>query len=181
MNACLDGLENPTVFVSTAALIVIVLLVWAQLQAGGRTNDRNKRDRNVNYVCGFAWTYLAILFALIAVAIFVYDKTCPWGKGFLILSFLMTCINIFISLAQSIARIFKPSGECLGEKSSREKIWSVGWLAGLVGLALISFSLAYRSEWCNVLFLTLFWIGKVILIGAGICGVIKIIRDRKKK
>ena len=175
MGNCLNILNEPTVFVSTAALIVIVLLVWAQLQAGGRTSDQDKRAGNINWVCGFAWTYLAILFALIAVAIFVYDKTCQLSKGFLMLAFLMTCINISISLALSIADIFKPSGECLEGKSSRKKIWSVGWLAGLVGLGFISFPLAYCWEWWLVL------IGKVILIGAGICGIIKIIRDRKKK
>ncbi len=145
MIPCLNSLEKDIVFIPIAALLALVLLVWVQLHVRG-----GREERNVNWYCGVAWAYLAILFALFAVALFVLDNASACAKGFLILAFFMTGMNIFVLFVLNIfqLRIFS-GGECpenppvtsfVGGCSCR-KSFSLIWLATLAGLILISFSL----------------------------------------
>jgi hypothetical protein len=143
MDGCLNSLNDPVVFIPTAALLALVLMVLTQLHAGGRAN-------NVNLVCGRAWIYLALLSALIAVAFFVHDNTSACAKGFLILSFFMTGIEIFILFLLNIARFRSRFEHSSGEEPPVESLlgecgWSrfcgLIWLAMLAGLLLISLSL----------------------------------------
>jgi hypothetical protein len=152
MANCLNILDNAVVFLAAASLIVIVLLVWAQLY--GRHGNILEQARNVNWITGLVWTYAAMLFALIAVGIFVPAKSLnndgyiSLAKGFLTLAFLMTGVNMAIAILVNGAAIFKPSiasSESLVGNAER-KCWVIPWVLCWVGLGFISFYLAGRLQ-----------------------------------
>jgi len=132
---CLNLLGEPEVFIPAATLLALVLLVWAQLYASG-----GSETKNVHWVMGLFWTYLAMFFALAAVAALFFRDN--WAKGFLILSFFMTVVNILVALLKSGSLIFIPSGKSLVGRSAENKYWVLAWLALLFGLGFISFSVA---------------------------------------
>lgn len=134
----LNVLDNQQGFLLVATLIVIVLLVRAQLYARG---EARKQDKDVNGVMGFVWIYLAILFALAAVAALFFNVTAC-AKGFLILSFLMTVVSILAALLKRGSLIFIPRWKSLVGESTERKWWVLVWLALLIGLGFISFHLA---------------------------------------
>jgi hypothetical protein len=136
MGICLNVLESPEVFLLAATLLALVLLVWAQLYASGQAS---KQPKNVHWVMGLFWTYLAMFFALAAVAALSLNANVC-AKGFLVLSFLMTAVNILLALLLSFTLIWRPPEESLVGKSAQNKCWVFAWLALLFGLALISFS-----------------------------------------
>ena len=164
--SCLNLLERPDVFIPTAALLALVLLVWVELHVlgGGERNARvhvncgrggrnfnvhvhdGREGRNINWFCGVAWAYLGILSALTAVALFINNPTSACAKGFLILSFFMTGINIFILFLRNIAPLLwrgfsrEPFRESLLGEFGRSRLCGLLWLATLFGLVLISFS-----------------------------------------
>jgi hypothetical protein len=172
MNRCLNLLEKPEVFLPAAALLALVLLVWAQLSV---PRERKDLDRDFNLVCGFVWTYLAILFALVAVAIFINDKTNDYAKGFLILSFFMAVTNLligivttFIKLLLNIKRGRNMSGSLTKLRGQCVKIfWLViFWCFLLIGLGFISFSpslLRVRFCWSWQFILGLSLVGVALL------------------
>ncbi len=150
MDKCLNILDRPEVFIPVAALIVIVLLVWAQLSARGKTEDLYK---DVNLVLGFVWTYFAIFIALIAVAVFILtngslDGINPWPKFLLVLSFLMTMANVIVSFGLTLYRLLgkdsfiRSPTEGLNEeeKHSVKRDFTIYWISVLVGLVLVSLS-----------------------------------------
>ena len=162
MGTCLNLLGEANVFIPTAALLALVLLVWVQLHVHGGG------ERDVNWFCGVAWAYLAILFALIAVAIFVHGNTSACAKGFLVLAFFMTVTNIVIVFVLKFARFRsrfehfsskkphmksckesceKPPVESLLGECGWSRLCGLIWLATLAGLLLISFSLV--GVWCR--------------------------------
>jgi hypothetical protein len=139
MDACLNLLNRPEVFIPTAALLALVLLVWVQLHIHG------KGPRSVNWICGVAWAYLAILSALTAVALFIHNPTSTCAKGFLILAFFMTGINIITLFVLNVADLLwglsrMPNKSLFGE-SAKSKCWGLAWLATFFGLLLVSLSL----------------------------------------
>jgi hypothetical protein len=136
MGTCLNVLEDTQGFLLVATLIVLVSLVRVQLYASGRGR---RQDENVNWVAGLVWTYLALSFALVAVALFVCEKSAC-DKGFLIWSFLMTGVSILTAILQNVIRIFR-EGSIVGTGNSRcERIrWSVWWVFLGFGLGILSF------------------------------------------
>jgi hypothetical protein len=136
MGNCLNFLAEPSVFITTATLLVIVLLVWAQLYARG---EARKQERNVNWIIGLAWTYGAMLFALTAVAALPFNVNL--AKGFLVLSFLMTVFSILSAVFRTLMLIFVPEGSIVDTGNTCcEKIkWSICWALLLVGLGILSF------------------------------------------
>ena len=142
MGTCLNVLNDPEHFLLAATLIVLVLLVWAQLYASGRVS---KQDKNVNWRMGLFWTYLAMFFALVAVAT-LFLNSVNVAKGFLILSLLMAVVNIVIALLQNFIHIFR-EGSIVGTGDSRcERIrWSVCWVFFGFGLGILSFG--YVLNW----------------------------------
>jgi hypothetical protein len=157
---CLNILGEPQVFVAIAALIVIVLLVWAQLYTTGSKDP----DKNINFWCGITWTNTAIFFVLIAVGLYVLlGRTNDWAKGFLALSFLMTVTDILIYIFISIFNILlgKPANEPLtkaGKNYWKRTPWIFGWVFWGFGLGCVSFHIAGLIErlW--------FYIGKFVLL-----------------
>jgi hypothetical protein len=159
MDACLNLLGQPVVFIPIAALLALILLVWAQLhmRGGGK--------RSVNWTCGVTWAFLALLSALIAVAIFVPSNTSDCAKGFLMLAFFMAVVNVVIIVVLEIADLFwdlssRPNHSLLAE-SAGNQCWAFVWLALLFGLGFISFSVA--NELTCLLWNLLFWIGVVLV------------------
>jgi hypothetical protein len=137
---CFNLLGQPEVFIPTAALLALVLLVWVQLHVHGKEKEE---ERDVNWFCGVAWAYLAILSALTAVALFICEiSTC--ARGFLILAFFMTGINIIIVFVLNIANIArlrfedfpskKPPAKSLLGECGKNKLCGLFWLATLAGL-----------------------------------------------
>jgi len=180
---CLNLLNRPEVFIPTAALIVLVLLVWAQLYASGRASNQPK---NFNWIAGLVWTYLAMLFALVAVALFVIGGgAASCARGFLVLSFLVTIFNILIAIGLNIIKIVfkKPLDEPLTRAPINSGLWGEGWLLYwgflLIGLGFISFSpslLGVRFCWS-----WLFIIGLVLIGAAVVVGVVLLFRGRNKE
>jgi hypothetical protein len=139
--SCLNSLNNPVVFIPTAALIVLVLLVWVSFRPGAKDSEPN-----INFTLSNIWTYVAILFALVATAIFIFTNTCSWAKFFLILSFLMTLLNIFIWFVTALIYAFITGGKQLTSVTQqscwRQKWpWTAFWLIALDGLTIL-------RNWC---------------------------------
>lgn len=149
MGNCLNVLDTPEVFILVATLLVLVLLVWAQLS---KPKENKDLDKDFNLVCGFAWTYLAIFFALIAVALFICEiNTC--ANGFLVLSFLMTIVNVLIAVVTIPMKVIlniisnrRPSESLTKlDKWWEKTIWLIiFWIFLLVGSGFISFTLVNK-------------------------------------
>jgi len=167
MGTCLNLLGETFVFIPTVALLALVLLNWLQFHLRGR-----EEGRNVNWVCGVSWAFLALLFALTAVALFICEmSTC--AKGFLILAFFMTGINIAFIFGQNIVRLFgdlseESFGQSLFGECGKSKWWILFWVFLLIGLGFISFSLV------NKLCSPFLWagVGLIVIVVLCACGLI---------
>lgn len=148
MDNCLNFLAEPDVFITTATLLVIVLLVRVQLYSSGKAREQ---DKNVNWIIGLAWTYGAMLSALIAVVLF-FASDINWAKGFLALSFLMTVASILMAVFRTLMLIFVPEGSIVdtGDTCCEKIKWSVCWALLLSGLVIISFDVVFsRIFFCG--------------------------------
>jgi hypothetical protein len=141
----MNVLYRPEIFLPSTALIVVILLVWAQLTKWGQ--DRGE----FTLYLGFFWIYLAIFFALIAFGLHVLE--CKrYAIGFLGLAFLMAVVHVFYSTLRILLLLkrYTPGAlveeKALVQADSRCKKWSLllAMAVAVVGLALVSFSLAYR-------------------------------------
>lgn len=95
MDGCLNVLYQSQIFLTSTALIVVILALWAQLTARGQ----DKVEFTVEL--GFAWIYLAIFFALLAFGLHVLEfKRC--AIGFFGLSFLMAIVHVLFSALRTI-------------------------------------------------------------------------------
>jgi hypothetical protein len=155
---CLNLLDKAEVFIPTAALLALVLLVWTQLQVWGQEREGERqeregerqeregerRERNFNPICGRAWAYLAILFALTAVALFICNISA-YDKGFLVLAFLMTVVIILITFGLIIADfvwdLYRGGTVGLLGRFGQSRFCGLIWLSFFIGLLLFSFAL----------------------------------------
>jgi len=145
---CLNILRESVIFLPSTALIVIILLVWAQLQAGTPRFSGNKLAEDKRYtftlLLGSAFIYVAILSALVAFALHVFRRE-DCAIGFFGLAFLIAVSHIFIAIVRTFIMIKNPKykgveaepGSC-----KRKKLW-IATSIGVAGLGILSFSLAY--------------------------------------
>ena len=167
MDGCLNSLEKDVVFIPIAALLALVLLVWVQLHVHGKVPG------SVNWVCGVSWAYLAILFALIAVALFICNPTSTCAKGFLILAFFMTGMNVAFLFGQNIVRLFgdlseESFGQSLFGECGRSKWWILFWAFLLIGLGFVSFYVVGLLGCCFL------WAGMALVSSAVLTAIVVI-------
>lgn len=175
MNLCMNVLYEPEVFLPSASLTVLILLVWAQLAQpirppnDGKYRKATELARSVaTQLLGFMWIFFAILLALASFAMYVVELK-QLAIALLSWSVLMTFVHVLLSLlirfCQFVFDIPQYKSQA-GELTCCKK-WLLFAFAFtfLIGLGLISF------EVLGFLTPIYLWIGIHLLIIGSIGGV----------
>ncbi len=154
------GLEKLSIFITADALLAAILLVWAQLWVAPKME--------LSYLSaglGLAWTYSAVLLALVALAWAGWrslekpsDKTPALSIGFFSTSIVMAIVDVFQSVASILRKLwgnvsiykslqFTPCVESLIQKYS-----VVFLVTGIAIILCVSLFFAYKRRKC------LFWL-----------------------
>ncbi len=140
MAFCMNVLKDPVIFLPSTALIAIILLVWAQLSAGG------KERKSFTLYLGFAWIHWAIFFSLLAFGLHVF-KSYEYAIGFLGLAFLMAIAHVLFSALRILLPLkrYRPAEACIQDEDlvqvdSRCKKWSL-----LLAMAFATAGLSFMS------------------------------------
>jgi len=184
MNVCMNVLYDSQAFLPSAALIVAILVMWAQWSARIKpVKDseylcgKQKARKEATQVLGLMWILVAILFALAAFALHVLGYK-EFANAFLSWSVLMTFVSVLLSLVIKLWQYIKEKAEgesLIGElKGHRKCLVSFATILAIVGLGLLSFSAALMfgsplNPW--------FWVGVGLVVIAAIF-VIVLIRER---
>ena len=172
MDACLNVLYDPKIFLPSAALIIVVLALWAQLSARGQNGG------SFTLYLGFVWIYLAIFFALLAFGLHVLEfKRC--AVGFFGLSFLMTIVHVlFSTLRKLLILIMHPPRRRFVQETALSvgtnyQKWLLFWamVGAVAGLALVSFWAVGICGCCG------FWVGVGLVLLASLIVLIMILKD----
>jgi len=154
-------------FLPATALLVAILLVWAQLWVNTYRiyKDSERKDADFIIALALSWTYLAIFFAVAAFACFAlgflpaqsFECLEQAGIGLLGASFSMVVVEVVQSLWSAFRKFWKgktfdepaerPLGQCLAK-----------WL--LVGLPVCFLGFSMVASFINVWW----WIGNPAVI-----------------
>ena len=192
MDTCMNVLYRSDIFLPSTALIVVILLVWAQLQASGARVGSNKADEDkFTLHLGSAWIYLAILFALVAFALVAVQELYKCAIGFLGLSFLMMAASVGLAFVRTLLKLIfnLPGDESLYNLLFNEGKGRGKWLQisamliavlGALGLSFVSFSVAgvlgSPCSWSNIFLRA----GVVLFLVAGVSACVIMFKGARK-
>ncbi len=179
---CLNVLSKPVIFLTATAVLVAILLVWAQLWVHARTlytkgNDGHGSESSngssdsgqFSMRVGLTWTYSAILLALVAFAWVASSEVDEVAKSLFVAAFLMAVVNIAQSwFLGNVLRLLtgnywesalKPDNACLRVS------WALLLLVGSGG-GLVVTAFGWIYEW--VVIIPVYWIGIAIFAASAV-------------
>jgi len=193
MGNCLNNLGSPDVFLTATAVLVAILLVWAQLWVHARTlytkgNDGHGSESSngssdsgqFSMRVGLTWTYSAILLALVAFARVASSEVDKAAMSLFVAAFLMAVVNIAQSwFLGNVLRLLTgnywgsalepPNNACLRVS------WALLLLVGSGG-GLVVTAFGWIYEW--VVIIPVYWIG-IAIFAASVVSVFIWSRVRK--